>query len=152
MTLLDAPEYDARKARRKKQLLAAGLLALVLAGILTYKFWDWREERVVDRFVTRLEQKDYEGAYGIWLADPDWRQHPKKYERYEYSDFYRDWGPGGQWGLIHDQKIGTWVHPPHGGSGVIVVVTINQRAEKALIWVEKSDLSLSFSPFEVDMR
>jgi len=152
MTLLNAAPYDPRRARRRKELLAAGLLSLVLAGLLTYRFWNWREERAVDRFVTHLEQKDYEGAYGIWLADPAWRQHPQKYQRYTYGDFYGDWGPGGQWGLIKSHRIEAAVRPPRGGTGVIVVVTINQRAEKAFVWVEKSDLSLSFSPYEVELR
>ena len=152
MTLLNAPAYDPRRARRKKELLAAGLLLLVLAGLLTYRFWNWREERAVDRFFTQLEQKDYEGAYTTWLADPAWRQHPQKYERYLYADFYRDWGPGGQWGLIRSHQIETAVRPPQGGTGVIVVVTVNGRAEKAFLWVEKGDLSLSFSPYEVELR
>ncbi len=106
----------------------------------------------VDRFVTHLEHQDYEGAYGVWLADPAWRQHPQKYQRYTYNDFYRDWGPGGQWGLIKSHKIEAAVRPPRGGTGVIVVVTINRRAEKAFVWVERSDLSLSFSPYEVELR
>ena len=152
MTLLNAPEYDPRRARRKKELLAAGLLSVVLVSLLTYRFWNWREERAVDTFFTQLEQKNYEGAYGIWLADPEWRQHPQKYERYPYSDFYRDWGPGGEWGLIKSHQIEVAVRPPQGGTGVIVVVTINQRAQKAFIWVERSDLSLSFSPYELELR
>ena len=80
MTLLNAPPYDPRRARRKKELLAAGLLSLVLVTLLTYRFWNWREERTVDKFFSHLEQKDYEGAYGIWLADTQWRQHPQKYQ------------------------------------------------------------------------
>jgi len=152
MTLLNAPSYDPRRDRRKKELLAAGLLSLVLVGLLTYRFWNWREERAVDRFFTQLEQKDYQGAYTTWLADPEWRQHPQKYERYLYADFYRDWGPGGQWGLIRSHQIEVAVRPPQGGTGVIVVVTVNGRAEKAFVWVEKSDLSLSFSPYEVELR
>jgi len=152
MSLLNAPAYDPPRARRKKELLAAGLLSLVLVGLLTYRFWNWREERVVDTFFSHLEHKDYEGAYTIWLADAGWRQHPQKYERYTYGDFYRDWGPGGQWGLIKSHRIEAAVRPPQGGSGVIVVVTVNERAEKANLWVEKSDLSLSFPPYEVELR
>ena len=152
MTLLNAPAYDPRRARRRKELLAAGLLSVVLVGLLTYRFWNWREERAVDQFFSRLEQKDYESAYTLWLADPEWRQHPQKYTRYPYGDFYRDWGPGSEWGLIKSHKIEAAVRPPQGGTGVIVVVTINQRAQKAFLWVEKGDLSLSFSPYEVELR
>ncbi len=152
MSLLNAPAYDPRRARRKKELLAAGLLSLVLMGLLTYRFWHWREERTVDQFFSHLEQKDYEGAYGIWMADAGWKQHPQKYERYSYGDFYNDWGPGSEWGLIKSHKLEATVRPPQGGSGVIIVVTINQRAQKSYLWVEKRDLSLTFSPYEVELH
>lgn len=152
MSLLNPPAYDPRRARRRKELLAAGLLSLVLVGLLAYRFRHWREERVVDRFFTHLEQKDYEEAYAVWMADPAWKQHPQKYGRYPYGDFYNDWGPGGQWGLIQTHKIEAAVRPPGGGTGVIVVVTVNERAEKAFVWVERKDLSLSFSPYEVELR
>ena len=39
---------------------------------------------------------------------------------------------------------------PSGGSGVIVQVTVNQRAEHAYVWVQKSDRTLSFSPNEIE--
>jgi hypothetical protein len=152
MTLLNPPAYDPRRARRQKELLAAGLLSVLLVTLLTYRFWNWREERAVDRFFTALEHKDYEGAYGIWMADPAWKQHPQNYARYPYSDFYRDWGPGGEWGLVHSHQIEASVRPPQGGTGVIVVVTVNERAQKAFVWVERKDLSLSFSPYEVELR
>jgi len=36
---------------------------------------------------------------------------------------------------------------PKKGSGVIVQVTVNRRADKARIWVEKKDKTLTFSPY-----
>jgi hypothetical protein len=89
------------------------------------------------------------------MNDVDWKQHPDKYARYTFPDFYKDWGPGGEWGIIKSHSIdGTAV--PKGGnagafvspSGVVVVVTVNERVgDKAHIWVEKSDKTLSFSPY-----
>ncbi len=50
MTLLDAPTYDPAKARTRKNLLIAGLVAcLLLAGFLWY-FWDWPQEHRVNQF------------------------------------------------------------------------------------------------------
>ena len=37
--------------------------------------------------------------------------------------------------------------PRGGSSGVIVEVVVNGRSEHARIWVEKSDKTLSFSPY-----
>jgi len=145
MSLLDAPEYDPAPERRKR-LLAAGALLLVAALALAgYRFRNWPEERVVDRFFAALQSKDYETAYGIWLADPEWKQHRDRNPNYLYADFYRDWGPGGEWGLIRNYRIEGSDNPPHA-SGVVVEVVVNERATKARVWVEKKDKSLTFPP------
>ena len=36
-----------------------------------------------------------------------------------------------------------------GGSGVVVDVVVNDRAQHAQVWVEKSDKTLSFPPCEL---
>ena len=77
---------------------------LILAG-LGWWFRYWPEEHLVGNFFDALQKQDYKTAYGIWMHDPDWtaasRQHPK----YPFNEFYRDWGPGGEWGLIKTQKM-----------------------------------------------
>jgi hypothetical protein len=145
-TLFDAPEYDPAKERRRNQKIAGAIILLIILLGIAWLFRNYPEERVVNQFFTALEQKDYEKAYGIWVADPNWKQHPQEHSRYRFSEFYADWGPGGEYGLIRSHKIeGT--ASPKGGSGVIVVVTINDRKEQARIWVQKSDKSLTFSPY-----
>ena len=145
MSLLDAPEYDPSRERRKK-LLAAGAVVLVVAlAVAGYRFRNWPEERVVDHFFAALQGKDYEAAYGIWLADPEWKQHRDRYANYMYADFYRDWGPGGEWGLVRSYRIEGSDNPPHA-SGVIVEVVVNERVQKARMWVEKKDKTLTFPP------
>jgi hypothetical protein len=145
MTLLDAEQYDPARERRRR-LKIGGVVALVLVlGSLAWLNRNWTEERAVDRFFTALEQKNYEAAYGIWLHHPDWRQHMDRYTQYPYNDFYRDWGPGGEWGLIKSHKIYGSLNP--SSSGVIVDVIVNDRTEHARIWVQKSDKALSFSPY-----
>ena len=102
---------------------------------------------VADRFFHALEHQQYETAYAVWMHDPEWRQHPDRYQKYPYNEFYRDWGPGGEWGLIKSYKVYATGTPPGGGSGVIVDVTVNDRAQRARVWVEKSDKTMSFSPY-----
>jgi hypothetical protein len=119
---------------------------LLIVG-LAWEYHNWPEEHVVDQFFTGLQQKNYEAAYGIWLHDPNWKQHPDKYKQYSFDDFYRDWGPGGEWGLINSHEIYASGTPKGGGSGVIVEVVVNGRSEHARVWVEKSDKTLSFSPY-----
>jgi len=149
MTLLDARQYDEKAARRRtRNIIIAVFVVLILAWV-GYHLRHYSERVEVDKFFSTVQKQDYETAYGMWFHDPDWRQHPAKYASYAYNDFYRDWGPGGEWGLIKSHSVDCSLSPG-GGSGVIVQVTVNQRAEHAFIWVQKSDRTLSFSPTEIE--
>ena len=147
MTLLDAKEYDPEKERRKKVRIISAMVFLLLAGFFLWWFRYWPEQRVAEHFFDALQKQDYESGYGIWMHDPQWRQHPDRYKKYPFNEFYTDWGPGGQWGLVKSYKIYAAGTPPGGGSGVIVDIIVNDRAEHARVWVEKSDKTMSFSPY-----
>jgi hypothetical protein len=146
MTIFQAPKYDpARERRRRNIVIISIVVVLVLAGVGWY-FRHWREEHVVDQFLSAIEQHDYEKAYGIWNADPEWKQHPQKYENYNFGTFELDWGPSGEYGEIKHHKIRTTLNPPRGGSGVLVVVMINDRHEPLVLWVEKGSHAITFKP------
>ncbi len=145
-TIFTAPQYDPRRERRKRIILVSILVAVAVIAALVYLYRNWPEEHVADQFFTALVNKDYERAYGIWMHDPDWKQHPQKYPNYPFGEFYNDWGPGGEWGIIRSFQIDGSASPK-GGSGVVVVVTVNGRAEKARLWVERKDKTLTFSPY-----
>jgi hypothetical protein len=147
MTLLDAKEYDPQKERKRRARIISAIVVLLLLGFLGWWFRYWPEERVAEHFFDALQRQDYEAAYGVWMHDPQWKQHPERYPKYPYNEFYRDWGPGGEWGLIKSHKIYAVGSPPGGGSGVVVDVTVNDRANRARVWVEKSDKTMSFSPY-----
>ena len=111
-------------------------------------FRNWPEERVVDKFFTALQHQDYETAYGIYFNDPGWREHQQKYSQYTYADFYRDWGPGGEWGLVKSHGIyGTANTKSFGGGGVVVEVIVNERSEHARMFVQRSDKTMTVYPF-----
>jgi hypothetical protein len=161
MTLLDAQEIDPGKARKRKQriIFSIGLVVILLAiGLLGFLlghgwwFSYWPEEHVAAKFFDALQAKDYNSAYGIWMLDPDWQHHPERHSKYSFGDFYRDWGPGGEWGLIKTQKVFGASTCPGGGTGVVVDVLVNERAEHAQVWVEKSDKTMSFPPCELIFR
>jgi hypothetical protein len=146
-TILTAPQYDPRREKRKKQIIAAIILFVLGMAALLYAYRNWPEEHVVSKFFTALQNKDFKQAYGIWMHDPNWEQHPQKYTNYPFNEFYQDWGPGGEWGIIRSFHVDGSANPKHA-SGVVVVVTVNERvADKARIWVEKSDKTLTFSPY-----
>ena len=109
---------------------------MLVIGVVWWQLRFWPEERQVDRFFDALQQQNYEQAYGVWMHDPDWKQHPDKYSRYSYNDFIKDWGPGGEWGIIKSHHVdGAAVPKGYSGSpfatasGVVVVV-YRQRSRR----------------------
>jgi hypothetical protein len=159
MTLLDTQEPDPKIARKRKtRIIVASVLVIVvlslgpLGFVLGHGWWFsyWPKERVVGKFFDALQKQDYKTAYGIWMHDPEWQKHPERYVKYPFGDFYRDWGPGGEWGIIRTQKVfGASTCPGPGGSGIVVDVVVNDRAEHAQVWYEKSDDTLSYPPCEL---
>jgi hypothetical protein len=147
MTLLDAKQYDSSRDRRRRIRAITIIAVFVVVAIVAWHYHNWPEERVADQFFQALQSRQYEIAFGIWMHDPNWQQHPSKYSQYPFNDFYRDWGPGGEWGLIKSHRIYGSGTPRGGGSGVIVEMIVNGRTEHARVWVEKSDKTLSFSPY-----
>jgi hypothetical protein len=146
-TLLNAPPYDPGRERRRRGVVITIVLVVALVAMLAWRYRNWPEERTVDRFFAALQHKDYDTAYGIWFYDPDWKQHPQQHAKYPLNEFMQDWGPGGEWGIIQSYHVDGAESPKGGSSGVVVVVTVNGRAEKARVWVEKSDKTLTFSPY-----
>jgi hypothetical protein len=152
MTLLDAKQYDPEKDRKRRRRIISVVVGIVILLGLWWWFRFWPEERVASKFFDALQQQDYNSAYGIWMQDPDWKQHPDRHPKYPFADFYRDWGPGGEWGLIKTAKVFGASTCPGGGTGVVVDVVVNDRAEHAQVWVEKSDHTMSYPPCDLVFR
>lgn len=149
MTLLDAKEYDEEKSRkRNRKIIVVAVIVLIVIGVIWW-FRYWPDERLVGKFFADLQSQNYKGAYALWMHDPNWEQHPGEHSKYPYGDFYRDWGPGGQWGLVKSYSVYGASTCPGPSSGVVVDVIVNDRAEHAQVWVEKSDKTLSFPPCEL---
>jgi hypothetical protein len=83
------------------------------------------------------------------MHDPSWPENPGKHSTYPFNEFYRDWGPGGEWGTIRTVKVNGASTCPGPSSGVLVDVVINDRTQHAQVWVEKSDHTLSYPPCEL---
>jgi hypothetical protein len=146
-TIFTAKEFNPEKQRRRRQRVALVVSILIVVGGLFYMFRFWPYEHRVDRFLTAVENRDYQHAYAIWQNDSQWQQHPERYKKYPFSDFYNDWGPSGEWGIIKEHKIDGAASPKTGGTGVIVQVTVNQRVEKLRLWVERQDKTITWSPY-----
>lgn len=161
MTLLDAPSYNAAAARRRVQILiGAAVLALVVlivgwfvAGRPLDWPWHWWNEGVarvkVNHFLTAVESKDMNKAYGLWNADPDWQKHPEQYKNYDFSRFQEDWAPmgsGNDYGVITSHSIRMDLQ---SGNGVIVCVYLNGHKTPIFLIVDNKTHTVGFSPNEL---
>jgi hypothetical protein len=148
MTLLNAPEYDAKGENRKRNLLyGAGILIALLVvtcvgGYLLGHGWFFSNlgaEHRVNQFFTALEAKDYPKAYGIYFNDPDWQQHPQKYE-YTLQRFTEDWttespvkGPI----TSHQVDISKTDGSGYFGTGIIVASRVNGDHKIFMYYIRK---------------
>jgi hypothetical protein len=152
MTLLDAKEYHPEKERKRRtRIISAIVLVLLLAfGAWWNRFWP--EKHVADKFFSSLQKQDFETAYGIYYHDPEWNTHPQNHTQYPFSEFWRDWGPGGQWGVVKSYRVYGTSNCPGGGSGVVVDLIVNDRAQHAQLYVDKSDKTISMPPCDLEFR
>ena len=148
MTLLDAKPYDFARERRIKRWITITVILVLVAAFLGFWFRYWPQEHVVDQMFIAIEKNDYETAFGLWNADPDWKQHPDKYSKYTYGQFVNDWGSGGEYGPIKQHEVAGSARPrsSHSVTGLVVKVIVNQRAEPACLWVEDKSRTIGFSP------
>jgi hypothetical protein len=159
MTLLDAPQFDAARSRRTKliaQLCVAALFVLLVVYWLVASRpvdWPWNWSRYlfgraeVNKFLGALEANDLNKAYGIWLNDKNWQQHPAQYTTYPFARFQGDWGPNSpdnEYGAIRSHKIAL---AGRYGNGLLVAVFINDRKSDALnLDYDPKTGQLSFAP------
>jgi hypothetical protein len=152
MTLLDAKEYYPEKERKRRSRIISTivLVLLLVLGIWWNRFWP--ETHVAGKFFSSLQKRDFETAYGIYYHDPEWKRHPQSHAQYPFSEFWRDWGPGGQWGVVKSFKIYGSSNCPGGGSGVVVDLMVNNRAQHAQLYVDKTDKTISTPPCDLEFR
>ena len=151
MSLMDAPVFDERRARRNQALLIALGVSVVLLFVLTFLgyilghgwlFSNLAAEHRVSRFYDALEHKDYARAYGIYNNDSDWQQHGAKYSGYPLSRFTEDWttsySPVNGPIISHHMDVSRTDGTGLLGTGIIVAASLNGD-HKAFIYVDRSD-------------
>ena len=154
MTLIDAPAYDPRRDNLKRNALIGFAVFIVLAlllgvgGVFAGHGWFFSNlpaEHKVNSFLTALEAKDYNKAYGIYYNDADWQQHPDKYHDYPLQRFTEDWTiepPLKTPVTSHHIDVSKTDGAGLFGSTIIVGVTVNGN-KRIFINVLRSDGSLT---------
>ncbi len=156
MTLLDAPKFDEKAAKLRRQLSIAGLIAFGVVLIVyvalwngvfhSFEFWAWPAEHRLTNFLQTVEAGDLSKAYAQWNHDPDWEQHKDKYKAYDFNQFSKDWGPMGDYGKIRGHKI---LMAKSVGNGTVVGVTINGGKTPLFLRVDDKTKEIGFSPVEL---
>ncbi|HEY6845536.1 MAG TPA: hypothetical protein VI320_04915 [Terracidiphilus sp.] len=144
MTLLDAPTFDAARARRRQVFFysTAGFLVVLLiawwliAGRPIDWPWNWDNylfgRAAVNNFLGDVEKNDLAAAYGVWVHDKNWQQHSEQHAAYPFSRFQQDWSstsPDNEYGAIQSHRIAL---AGRYGNGVLLAVFVNQRKSKPL--------------------
>ncbi|HTS71148.1 MAG TPA: hypothetical protein VMO17_19395 [Terriglobia bacterium] len=132
MTLLDAP--PSKPPRRIGRYILIALAVIVVGGTGYLAFRNYPEERAISRFLTTVQQGNYQEAYKLWQPS----------STYAYGDFLHDWGEQGDYGKIHSFKI--LGSQAKGSETVVVTVTINEHPPMELV-VDRKTKGLAFSPF-----
>jgi hypothetical protein len=129
---------DARRERLLKRIAIWGLAVVVAATIGFFTFHNWREERVMDHFVSLLKDKNYQEAYKLWGCTPE---TPCQY--YPPEKFTEDWGPAGKYKDAAAMKVED-VDACNAG----VVFNIAYPGDENFgLWVERSTKVLSYAPW-----
>ena|ERR1700761_1461964 len=160
MTLLNAPEYNLRRANMIRNTLIGVALLFVLLVILTlvgyilghgWLFTNLGAEHRVNDFFNALEAKDYSKAYGIYNNDANWQQHPDKYSGYPLQRFTEDWttespvkGPI----TSHHVDISKTDGSGTFGTGIIVAVRVNGK-QKVFMYVNRADGTMTWPAVHV---
>ena len=133
MTLLDAtPPKQPRKIGRYVLL---AMVIIIVGGTAYILLRNFPEERAVSRYLTTLEQGNYQEAYRLWQPSAS----------YSYQDFIHDWGEQGDYGKIRTFKI--LGSRSKGSQTVIVTLTINNQQPPLELLVDRQTKGLAYSIF-----
>ncbi len=112
------------------------VIVILVGGTVAYfALHNLPEKRAVERFLTALEQGNYQEAYKLWQPASD----------YSYDDFLHDWGPQGDYGKIREFKI--LDVKSKGSELVIVLVSINNQTPPLALLVDRKTKGIAYSPY-----
>ncbi len=159
MTLLDAPEFNYTRDRRRRGALIGTVSAVfvllvawwLVAGRPIDFPWNWNAHlfgrSAMNTFLADVEKNDLPTAYGVWTHDKNWQQHADQHSIYPFDRFRKDWSPtspDNEYGVIKTHKI---VAARKYGNVLLAAILINGRKSGALsLTYDPKTHSLDFAP------
>jgi hypothetical protein len=146
------PQISSAWTRQRMMRLIGAVIVFVLTALIFWWYLRYLpEKRAVNRFFEAIENQDFDSAYGVYHADPGWKQHPDRHNN-TFNQFVLDWGPVGDYGVITSHSIECATDLPTK-EGVIVVVRVNNRGDRTeSLLVEKKSKVIGPSPNQVTCR
>src|SRR5437667_10111296 len=88
--LLDAKPPKPPSGIRKYVPLPLLILGVVLLGLISglcaFRFWNYRQEQAVARFLKALQAGNYQEAYNLWQPAPSYSHHDVQHDRGAEAD------------------------------------------------------------------
>jgi hypothetical protein len=164
MTLLDAPKFDEARERRRRIILYSSVSAFFVLFIAFWLVsgrpidwpWNWYTHFAgrssMNHFLADVEQNDLQKAYGVWVHDSNWQQHPGTLKFYTFDRFQQDWAPdshNNDYGIIRSHKI---VAARVYGNVLLAAILINGRKSGALnLEYDPKTHTLMYPPPDVEI-
>lgn len=133
---------ETERAKREKLLknLAIGAVAaIVLAVTGWFLFRNYKEEARIKEFVELLQAKQYAEAYKMWGCT-----EATPCRDYSMQRFLEDWGPQSK----HPEPSAMQLKKVKSCTSGIIQV-IQWGSDEIMLWVNRTDLVLSFSPWPI---
>ena len=135
-----AEEHRSQRVKLFRNISIAVAAVAVVGLILFFVFRNHSEEQQVKSFVQFLQARNYTEAYRLWGCS---ESHPCP--DYSFQRFQEDWGPASPHA---DESSAHITMSQSCGSGVVIRLAYNKSQDPVRLWVERSNQTLSFAPWE----
>jgi len=128
---------DEKRARLIKRAALVVVVALAAGAALYFGFRDYREKQQAKRFVTLLQQSNYQAAYALWGCTPK-----STCSSYTMDRFLEDWGPKS----AHADASKLQIASTRGCSSGVIFEVRSAASEPDYLWVDRGTRNVGFAP------
>jgi hypothetical protein len=121
------------KSKARRYVVSGIALVLLLAAGMWYLLRYTTEKHTVERFMDAVIAGDTQKACQIWQTHPN----------FSCKDFASFWGPDGYYSPIKSYRVEISAYAPFPKPEEKIKFAQNREVQ---IWVERSNLALSFPP------
>ena len=142
-----------KRAQEKESGLFPTIVLIVVLALVGWWNRFWPEKHIAGKFFSALQKQDFETAYGIYYADPALETASAESLAVSVQRIHARLGTQAASGASSRRfQIYGASNCPGGGSGVVVDVIVNDRAQHAQLYVDKTDKTISSPPCDLEFH